>query len=75
VVAFVPPATDRAGVADLAAKRFGTLDVVVGDSAELVDHFGALESRGVERVYAWFTDFAHPDTLAAFGESVLGALR
>ena len=27
---------------------------------------------GVERVYAWFCDFAAPDTLAAFGEGVIG---
>jgi hypothetical protein len=25
----------------------------------------------VERVYAWFCDFAAPDTLAAFGEGVI----
>ena len=30
--------------------------------------------QGVERVYAWFTDFAPPDTLAAFGREVIAAL-
>ena len=38
---------------------------------ELVDYFGSLQERGVERVYAWFCDFAAPDTLAAFGEDVI----
>jgi len=26
----------------------------------------------VERVYAWFCDFAPPETLAGFGEEVIG---
>ena len=36
-------------------------------------YFGALTQRGVERVYAWFCDFAAPETLLAFGEDVIGA--
>ena len=35
---------------------------VVGTGDELVDHFGRLRDQGVERVYAWFTDFASPIT-------------
>jgi hypothetical protein len=33
-----------------------------------------MAERGVERTYAWFADFAKPDTLAAFGESVVTPL-
>ena len=28
----------------------------------------------MERIYAWFTDFAAPDTLATFGREVIAAL-
>ena len=30
-------------------------------------------SRGVERIYVWFADFAAPSTLAAFGDQVIAA--
>ncbi|HUR76870.1 MAG TPA: LLM class flavin-dependent oxidoreductase [Acidimicrobiales bacterium] len=69
VIAFVPSEDLRADVTEMAQRRFGVMNPVVGDAAELADHFGRLEDRGVERVYAWFTDFASPDTIAAFGES------
>jgi len=75
MVAFVPSEDRRAEVAGLAAKRFGTLGVFTGSSNEVIDFFGGLADKGVERIYAWFTDFAHPDTLAAFGETVIPALR
>ena len=47
---------------------------IVGTADELVDYFGSLSERGVERVYVWFCDFAPPETLAAFGETVIGQL-
>ncbi|MCK9926429.1 LLM class flavin-dependent oxidoreductase [Frankia sp. Mgl5] len=75
MVAFVPSEARRAEVAALATRRFGTTGVVVGDGDQLVDHFGALAERGVERIYAWFCDFAPPETLAAFGETVVARLR
>jgi alkanesulfonate monooxygenase SsuD/methylene tetrahydromethanopterin reductase-like flavin-dependent oxidoreductase (luciferase family) len=75
MVAFVPTEDQRGRVTELARRRFGTRGVVTGDPAQLVDHFGALGERGVERVYAWFCDFAPPETLAAFGETVIAALR
>ena len=34
----------------------------------------ALAERGVERFYIWFTDFANPETLAAFSENVIGVV-
>jgi alkanesulfonate monooxygenase SsuD/methylene tetrahydromethanopterin reductase-like flavin-dependent oxidoreductase (luciferase family) len=75
MVAFVPDARRRAEVEAAAARRFGTMGggLVAGDAAQLVDHFGALRERGVERFYVWFTDFAPGDTLEAFGEGVIGA--
>jgi hypothetical protein len=45
---------------------------VVGTAEELVDHFAAAAATGIERFYVWFTDFATPATLAAFGAGVIG---
>jgi alkanesulfonate monooxygenase SsuD/methylene tetrahydromethanopterin reductase-like flavin-dependent oxidoreductase (luciferase family) len=57
-----------------AQRRFGQ-NIVAGSPSELVDYFGSLTERGIERIYVWFTDFAPPETVAAFGASVIGALR
>jgi alkanesulfonate monooxygenase SsuD/methylene tetrahydromethanopterin reductase-like flavin-dependent oxidoreductase (luciferase family) len=73
-VAYVGRGADRDAVAGDAARRFGAMAPVTGTAAELVDHFGRLAEQGIERVYAWFTDFAPPDTLAAFGAEVVGPL-
>jgi hypothetical protein len=43
----------------------------VGDGPELVDACGELRDRGVERGYTWFTDFAPPEVLEAFGAEVI----
>ena len=74
MVAYVPEGADRQAVAHAALRRFGRSAPVVGSGAELVDHFGRLAERGVERIYAWFCDFAPPETLAGFGETVIRAL-
>ncbi len=71
MVAFVPSEADRADVTELATRRFGYSSPVIGTAPELVDHFGELAERGIERVYTWFCDFAPPDTLRAFGEEVI----
>jgi alkanesulfonate monooxygenase SsuD/methylene tetrahydromethanopterin reductase-like flavin-dependent oxidoreductase (luciferase family) len=73
MVAFVADESGRAEVVASAARRFGTMGggLVAGNAAQLVDHFGALAARGVERFYVWFSDFAAPDTLAAFGRDVI----
>jgi alkanesulfonate monooxygenase SsuD/methylene tetrahydromethanopterin reductase-like flavin-dependent oxidoreductase (luciferase family) len=73
-VAFVGAGASRQEVDDLARRRFWG-NHVLGAPAELVDYFGQLAERGVERVYAWFTDFAPEETLAAFGETVIGSLE
>ena len=72
-VAFVPPATPRAEIEATARRRFGSTPIV-GTAPELVDYFGSLRARGVERAYVWFCDFAEPETLSAFGDAVIGQL-
>jgi alkanesulfonate monooxygenase SsuD/methylene tetrahydromethanopterin reductase-like flavin-dependent oxidoreductase (luciferase family) len=72
-VALVPPSGSREEIARAAHRRFGPAPIV-GTASELVDIFGSLSERGVERVYVWFCDFAPPLTLAAFGETVIGPL-
>jgi alkanesulfonate monooxygenase SsuD/methylene tetrahydromethanopterin reductase-like flavin-dependent oxidoreductase (luciferase family) len=72
-VAFVPPSGSREEIEATARRRFGP-GPVVGTGRELVEYFGSLQARGVERAYVWFCDFAPPDTLAAFGEAVIGEL-
>jgi len=44
---------------------------LVGNAAELLPRLQALRAGGVERIYTWFTDFAPPATLAAFGREVI----
>jgi alkanesulfonate monooxygenase SsuD/methylene tetrahydromethanopterin reductase-like flavin-dependent oxidoreductase (luciferase family) len=74
MVAYVGGGADRGAVAQAADRRFRQMAPVVGTGPELVDHFGRLAGRGIERVYTWFSDFALPDTLAAFGAEVIGPL-
>jgi alkanesulfonate monooxygenase SsuD/methylene tetrahydromethanopterin reductase-like flavin-dependent oxidoreductase (luciferase family) len=71
MVAFVPSEDDRTEVTAMVERRFRGFDTIIGTGPELVDHFGRLEARGVERVYTWFCDFAPPDTLHAFGQEVI----
>jgi alkanesulfonate monooxygenase SsuD/methylene tetrahydromethanopterin reductase-like flavin-dependent oxidoreductase (luciferase family) len=72
-VAFVGLGADRDAIDQTARRRFWG-GHVLGTAPELVDYFGALGERGVERAYVWFTDFAPAETLEAFGRSVIGAL-
>lgn len=71
VVALITDDGRRDEITDAAHRRFGWANPVVGNAEELVEHYEGLAAQGVERVYTWFTDFAHPDTLAAFGERVV----
>jgi alkanesulfonate monooxygenase SsuD/methylene tetrahydromethanopterin reductase-like flavin-dependent oxidoreductase (luciferase family) len=73
-VAFVRDDNEREDVTETARRRFGD-SLVVGSGPELVEHFGSLAARGVERCYVWFSDFAQPPTLADFGEQVIEPLR
>ena len=74
-VALIGRDRDRDTVTALATRRFGWSRPVIGTASELVDYYGTLEERGVERVYTWFCDFAPTETLAEFGEDVIAALR
>jgi alkanesulfonate monooxygenase SsuD/methylene tetrahydromethanopterin reductase-like flavin-dependent oxidoreductase (luciferase family) len=74
IVAYVADERDREAITEVANRRFRYAGPVVGTGPELVDFFGRMAERGVERTYAWFADFAKPDTLAAFGESVVTPL-
>ena len=69
-MAFIQPGQDRDEVTQTAYRRFGKR-IVVGTAPELVDHFGSLAERDVERLYVWFTDFAPTSTVSAFGETVI----
>lgn len=73
MVAFVPSESERERVLEAAARRFGVMGGgrLTGNANELVDIYGALVDRGVERFYVWFTDFADPSTLEAFGAKVI----
>lgn len=75
MVALVGAGADRDAVTAQIEKRFDYARPVIGDAAELVDHYGRLSEQGVERVYAWFCDFAPPETIAEFGETVIAPLR
>jgi len=75
MVGFVPSEADRELVVANTARGFGRMGgPKVGSATELVDYFGALETQGIERVYTWFSDFARPETIEAFGEQVIAQL-
>jgi alkanesulfonate monooxygenase SsuD/methylene tetrahydromethanopterin reductase-like flavin-dependent oxidoreductase (luciferase family) len=73
MVALVHDETSRAEVTEVATKRFGVYGdgLLIGTTDELADRCAALADRGVERIYAWFADFARDETLAAFGADVV----
>ena len=74
MLAFAPEGADRDAIAELATRRFGTMGLRIGNGEELREHYTALDKRGVERVYTWFSDFAPPETLSAFGREVIAPL-
>jgi len=39
----------------------------------LISHFSGLADQRVERFYVWFADFAVPESLHEFGETVIKA--
>ena len=73
-VAYVGAGADRNEVDETARRRFWG-GHVLGDANELVDYFGTLAERGVERAYVWFTNFAPDETLREFGQGVIEPLR
>ncbi len=75
MVGFVRSGSDPDTVREVSTRRFGNLGpgLVCGDAGDLIGHFTALAAQGVERFYVWFADFADPDSLHEFGESVIKA--
>ena len=73
MVGFVRKDSDPANVREVSARRFGNLGsgLVCGDADELSGHFSNLSGQGVERFYVWFADFAAPESLHEFGETVI----
>jgi alkanesulfonate monooxygenase SsuD/methylene tetrahydromethanopterin reductase-like flavin-dependent oxidoreductase (luciferase family) len=75
MVGFIRSGSDAQTVREVSTRRFGNLGsgLVCGDADELTQHFADLAAQRVERFYVWFADFADPDSLAEFGESVIKA--
>ena len=75
MVGFVRKDSDPDTVREVSARRFGNLGsgLVCGDADELSGHFSDLSGQGVERFYVWFADFAAPESLHEFGETVIKA--
>jgi len=75
MVGFVRSGSDPDTVREVSTRRFGNLGsgLVCGDADELIGHFAGLAAQRVERFYVWFADFAVPDSLHEFGESVIKA--
>jgi alkanesulfonate monooxygenase SsuD/methylene tetrahydromethanopterin reductase-like flavin-dependent oxidoreductase (luciferase family) len=73
-VTFVPEGGDRDAIVGTAMRRFSEVGHAVGSADELVEHFAAREAAGIRRIYAWTSDFANPDTLTEFGETVIARL-
>ncbi|BBY25340.1 LLM class flavin-dependent oxidoreductase [Mycobacterium stomatepiae] len=73
MIGFVRSGADPATVRELSTRRFGNLGagLVCGDADELIQYFADLAAQRVERFYVWFADFANPESLREFGETVI----
>ena len=73
MIGFVRRDSDPAKVREVSARRFGNLGsgLFCGDADELSGHFSNLSGQGVERFYVWFADFAAPESLHEFGDTVI----
>jgi alkanesulfonate monooxygenase SsuD/methylene tetrahydromethanopterin reductase-like flavin-dependent oxidoreductase (luciferase family) len=75
MIGFARSGADPDTVRELSTRRFGNLGsgLVCGDADQLTRHFAGLAAQRVERFYVWFADFANPDSLHEFGETVIKA--
>jgi alkanesulfonate monooxygenase SsuD/methylene tetrahydromethanopterin reductase-like flavin-dependent oxidoreductase (luciferase family) len=75
MIGFARSGVDPDTVREVSTRRFGVLGsgLVCGDADELTQHFTGLAAQRVERFYVWFADFANPDSLHEFGETVIKA--
>lgn len=73
MVGFARSDSDPDKVREVSTRRFGHLGtgLVCGTAEELSAHFAGLAAQGVERFYVWFADFAAPQSLSEFGETVI----
>ncbi|WP_236976704.1 MULTISPECIES: LLM class flavin-dependent oxidoreductase [Mycobacterium] len=73
MVGFVRAGADPAAVHEVSTRRFGHLGsgLVCGDADELIGHFAGLAAQRVARSYVWFADFAAPQSVSEFGETVI----
>jgi alkanesulfonate monooxygenase SsuD/methylene tetrahydromethanopterin reductase-like flavin-dependent oxidoreductase (luciferase family) len=75
MIGFARSGADPDTVREVSTRRFGNLGsgLVCGDADQLTRHFAGLAAQRVERFYVWFADFANPDSLHEFGETVIKA--
>jgi alkanesulfonate monooxygenase SsuD/methylene tetrahydromethanopterin reductase-like flavin-dependent oxidoreductase (luciferase family) len=73
MIGFATSGSDPDTVREVSTRRFGNLGpgLVCGDADELIRYFADLAAQRVERFYVWFADFATPESLHEFGESVI----
>jgi alkanesulfonate monooxygenase SsuD/methylene tetrahydromethanopterin reductase-like flavin-dependent oxidoreductase (luciferase family) len=73
MIGFATSGSDPDTVREVSTRRFGNLGpgLVCGDADELIRYFADLAAQRVERFYVWFADFAIPESLHEFGESVI----
>jgi hypothetical protein len=74
MVGFVGRDADADAVADKSRRRWGHLGpgLVCGRANELIEYFTTLRDQGAQRFYVWFADFGSPESIAEFGETVIG---
>jgi alkanesulfonate monooxygenase SsuD/methylene tetrahydromethanopterin reductase-like flavin-dependent oxidoreductase (luciferase family) len=75
MIGFARSGADPDTVREVSTRRFGNLGsgLVCGDADQLIQHFAGLAAQRVERFYVWFADFANPESLHEFGETVIKA--
>jgi alkanesulfonate monooxygenase SsuD/methylene tetrahydromethanopterin reductase-like flavin-dependent oxidoreductase (luciferase family) len=73
MIGFAHSGADPDTVREVSTRRFGVLGagLVCGDAEQLTQHFAGLAAQGVQRFYVWFADFAKPESLHEFGETVI----
>ena len=74
MVALLPDEAHRDQVTALVRRRFGAgamgRNLVIGTVPDCISYFQGMHSRGVERFYVWFADFAPVPTLEHFAEVI-----
>ena len=75
-VTFIADEAQREEITQTALRRFGGMgrSPTIGNAEELRADFEARIANGIGRFYVWFTDFARPETLEAFGKEVIAPL-